>query len=89
MSIIPDNPRYLANDMQFFLTTPFIIFAMWKNDRLGLGLLATLLVIFTAIPTALGFINDWGFSTIIPAGGTIVTAKTNYMEDFYVVPWCR
>ena len=69
--------RYLANDMQFFLTSPIIIFALWKHRKVGLGLLATLLVAlsplnslqmlfqvsFTVIPTVLGFVNNWGFST--------------------------
>ena len=36
--------RYLANDMQFFLTSPIIIFALWKHRTVGLSLLATLLV---------------------------------------------
>ena len=36
--------RYLANDMQFFLTSPIIIFALWKRRTIGLTLLTTLLV---------------------------------------------
>ena len=36
--------RYLANDMQFYLTSPIIIFALWKHRGIGLSLLATLLV---------------------------------------------
>ena len=38
------STRYLANDMQFFLTSPIIIFALWKHRTLGLTLLSTLLV---------------------------------------------
>jgi hypothetical protein len=79
--------------MQFFLTTPFIIFAMWKSTRLGIGLLSTLLVIFTAIPMALGFIDDWGFTAVHVGGGNVLTTQTpfhnDYMMNFYVVPWCR
>jgi hypothetical protein len=85
--------RYLANDMQFFVTTPFIIFAMWKSTRLGVGLLSTLLVIFTAIPTALAFIDDWGFTTVYVGGGNPLTSPTPFQNaffwDFYVLPWCR
>ena len=80
--------RYMANDMQFFLTSPFIIFALWKNRNLGLGLLAGLLVIFTAIPTALGFIEEWGFSPVV-LGGADPARATDYMFEFYMVPWCR
>ena len=74
--------------MQFFLTSPFIIYALWKNRTLGLGLLGALLVTFTAIPIALGYMRDWGFSPIFIAGGDPTTA-TEYMFDFYIVPWCR
>ena len=80
--------RYMANDMQFFLTSPFIIFALWKNRNIGLGLLAGLLVIFTAIPTALGFIEEWGFSPALLAGAD-QARQGDYMMEFYIVPWCR
>merc|ERR550517_1016746 len=78
---------YLANDMQFFLTSPIIIFALWKHRTIGLSLLATLLVSFTVIPTVLGFVNNWGFSTQILAGGN--PNMEGYFDQFYVVPWCR
>ena len=76
----------MANDMQFFLTSPFIIFALWKKPKLGLGLLGLLLTAFTAIPTALGVLRDWPFSPMLSAGGADIGA---YMADFYIVPWCR
>ena len=41
--------RYLANDMQFFLTSPIIIFALWKHRTIGLSLLATLLVSLSSL----------------------------------------
>ena len=78
--------RYMANDMQFFLTSPFIIFALWKKPKLGLGLLGLLLTVFTAIPTVLGVVRDWPFSPMLAAGGADIGA---YMADFYIVPWCR
>ena len=77
---------YMANDMQFFLTTPFIIWALRKNRVLGCSVLGSLLVIFTIIPTVLGYINDWPFSSIILAGGS---PAQNWNYEFYVVPWCR
>ena len=45
--------RYLANDMQFFLTSPIIIFALWRHRTVGLGLLATLLVLLILILLAM------------------------------------
>jgi len=78
---------YMANDMQFFLVSPIIIFALWKGRVPGLSLLGILLAIFTAIPIALGIVNDYPFTESIMGGGN--TDIIAYMEDFYVVPWCR
>jgi hypothetical protein len=75
----------MANDMQFFLTSPFIIYALWKNHRVGLGLLGSLLLIFTVIPTVLSFVNDYPFGPLFFGGGN----QEEYMMEFYVVPWCR
>lgn len=85
---------YMANDMQFFLTSPFIIFALWSSRRqpwkrnMGLALLGMLLVIFTAIPTVLGVVKDYPFSPML-MNGADPTAMGDYMMNFYVVPWCR
>lgn len=78
----------MANDMQFFITSPFIIFALWKNRTFGLGLLAVLLTIFTAIPTVLGFLEDWPFNPMLAAGADPARGF-DYMLEFYIVPWCR
>jgi len=85
---------YMANDMQFFLTSPFIIFALWSSRRqpwkrnMGLALLGILLVIFTAIPTVLGVVKDYPFSPML-MNGADPSAMGDYMMNFYVVPWCR
>ena len=84
----------MANDMQFFLTSPFIIFALWSSRRqpwkrnMGLALLGLLLVIFTAIPTVLGFVKDYPFSPML-MNGADPSSMGDYMMNFYVVPWCR
>ena len=86
--------RYMANDMQFFLTSPFIIFALWSSRRqpwkrnIGLALLAILLVIFTAIPTVIGVVKDYPFSPML-MNGADPNGMGDYMMNFYVVPWCR
>merc|ERR1719481_23846 len=77
---------YMANDMQFFILSPFVIYALWRSKKFGLGLLGSLLIIFTFIPTLLGASNDWGLSPVFPAGGN---QQGDYMMEFYVVPWCR
>ena len=86
--------RYMANDMQFFLTSPFIIFALWSSRRqpwkrnMGLALLGILLVVFTAIPTVLGFVKDYPFSPML-MNGADTSAILDYFSNFYIVPWCR
>ena len=86
--------RYMANDMQFFLTSPFIIFALWSSRHqpwkrnMGLALLGLLLVIFTAIPTVLGVVKDYPFSPML-FNGVDQSIAGDYMMNFYVVPWCR
>ena len=84
----------MASDMQFFLTSPFIIFPLWSSRRqpwkrnMGLALLGLLLFIFTAIPTALAIVNDFPFSPVLLNGANPDNAA-DYMMEFYVVPWCR
>ena len=85
----------MGNDMQFFLTSPFIIYALWSSRRqpwtrnLGIGLLGLLTIIFTAIPTILTAVNDFPFSPMLMNGADPVNAQGKYMIEFYIVPWCR
>ena len=82
----------MPNDMQFFLVSTFIIFALWSSRRqpwrrnFGLALLGILLVIFTAIPTVLGIVHDYPFSQILTNGAN---PDSDYFKEFYIVPWCR
>ena len=84
----------MANDMQFFLTSPFIIFALWSSRKqpwkrnMGLALLGILLVIFTAIPTVLGVVKDYPFSSLL-MNGADPDSQMDYFMEFYIVPWCR
>ena len=55
---------------------------------MGLALLGLLLLIFTAIPTALAIVNDFPFSPVLLNGANPDNAA-DYMMEFYVVPWCR
>ena len=84
----------MATEMQFFLTSPFIIFALWNSRHqpwkrnMGLALLGILLLIFTAIPSVLGVVKDYPFSTLIMNGAN-PDNTADYFGEFYVVPWCR
>ena len=85
----------MGNDMQFFLTSPFIIYALWRSRNrpwtrnLGICLLGLLTIIFTAIPTILTAVNDFPFSPLLMNGADPVNAPGKYMMEFYIVPWCR
>ena len=85
----------MGNDMQFFLTSPFIIYALWRSRNrpwtrnVGIGLLGLLTIIFTAIPTILTAVNDFPFSPMLMNGADPVNAQGKYMMEFYIVPWCR
>ena len=67
---------YLANDMQFFVITPFILYALWKNFPLGIGLSSGLLFAATATPFALTHKDESQF-------------YHGDQETFYKKPWNR
>jgi peptidoglycan/LPS O-acetylase OafA/YrhL len=58
---------YLANDMQFYILSPLIIFPIWKSRKLGLALAGTVyigltfligyLVIHYELPPSITFIG--------------------------------
>ena len=55
---------------------------------MGLAILGTLVIIFTAIPTVLSIVNDYPFSTLVMNGAN-PDNLTKWGMEFYVVPWCR
>ena len=73
---------YLANDMQYFIISPLFLLAFWKNPVLGWIVSTVGLVAGTVGPMLVTYYNDYAFSPI-------VALETNYMLDFYIVPWCR
>ena len=75
---------YLANDMQFFLISPLIIYPLWKYPRFGLGAGFLWMVAGTVIPMVIVYINDF------PLSVSFMTMENfAYFSDVYVVPWCR
>ena len=73
---------YLADDMQFFIISPLIIYPLWKLDKFGklgkVGMLVMAVICLTV-------------STVIPA---YLTVKDNEIFNgdllgFYVKPWNR
>lgn len=82
---------YLANDMQFFIISPFIIYLLYKSWKWGIGLITSMcLVSFGATAYICWY---WG----LPAGDsgyynnrTETDPSVNADDDFvYTKPYCR
>jgi peptidoglycan/LPS O-acetylase OafA/YrhL len=75
---------YLANDMQFFLISPLIIYPIWRYNLYGVGVGFLWLVAGTIIPMVIVGVNNFPLSVSFLTNETL-----GYYFDFYVVPWCR
>ncbi|CAG7732797.1 unnamed protein product, partial [Allacma fusca] len=74
---------YLANDMQFFLLSPLVIYPLWRWKRIGFGALAVLSLASVIIPAWI--IAD---KRLPPTLILSIPMKT-YMNDIYKKPWGR
>ncbi|CAG7819852.1 unnamed protein product [Allacma fusca] len=74
---------YLANDMQFYLLSPLVIYPLWRWKRIGFGILAVLSIASVVIPTWI--IADKRLPPTLTAS---IDLKT-YMADIYLKPWTR
>lgn len=70
---------YLANDFDFFLITPFILFVMHKSKRMGLILNAFLIV----GSIVAGIAVTYSFDFTLPSG------NSEFQTEYYGKPWCR
>jgi len=73
---------YLANDFQFFIISPPIIWALWKFPIVGLVLSGILTSAATVVPLYLAWDNKWNFSPFFET-------REGYMKEFYVMPYAR
>ena len=78
---------YLANDMQFFVVSPLIIFPLWKWPRIGLVVGGAFVAVSTAIPMILAGMHDYPFS--MSCCESDYETAMNYFFKFYIVPWAR
>ena len=75
---------YLANDMQFFIISPLILYPLWRSPLFGLGACFIGLLVGTVIPMVIVYLNNF------PLSISFMTSQSyDYFFDFYVVPWCR
>ena len=49
----------MANDMQFFIIAPPIIWLVWRYQKIGWVVMGSLIAMSCAIPTALTYKNGW------------------------------
>lgn len=76
---------YLANDMQFFLVSPFIIFAYCKSWKLGYSILTTAIIATCVIPFVLSMVYK------IPATISLDQSEGAKQQEklIYTKPWSR
>jgi len=73
---------YLANDFQFFIISPPIIWFLWKFPIVGLVLSGLLTLAATCVPLALAWVNEWGFNGFFEN-------RDEYYTEFYYMPYAR
>lgn len=74
---------YLANDTQFYFVSPIILWAYYKNRKLGWALLILLIAASLGLTTWLMFY--FGIADANP----IDTFAPAYMDNIYGKPYCR
>ncbi|XP_078490206.1 LOW QUALITY PROTEIN: O-acyltransferase like protein-like [Ciona intestinalis] len=92
---------YLANDMQFYLLSPFILILLYRSKTFGFLVMLVLLIGSTLItgvlsketnlqPTPIG-VNLYMsiFGRFMVNTSAEVTYAERYKTDTYTTPWCR
>ncbi|XP_071492150.1 nose resistant to fluoxetine protein 6-like [Diadema antillarum] len=81
---------YLANDMQFYIISPFILLVLYRNGKAGLALLTSLLVASLACNVGLNWYYGYNFN---PYGTQPLynnnTANNPAADNIYGKPYTR
>ena len=81
---------YLANDMQFFVLAPLIIFPIYYLLPIGLAVAgAMLLIAFTITAALVGVYNFQGSESAQLAYNYQTNITAGYQDFIYVKPWSR
>ena len=75
----------MANDMQFFIIAPPIIWLVWRYKKIGLVVIGSLIAMACAIPTTLTYKNGYA---PIPSFQGPESGDLNFF-NFYYRPWMR
>ena len=79
---------YMANDMQFFIIAPPIVWLVWRHKKIGLLVIGNLIALSCAIPTALTYKNGWAAVPAVPDPGP-VDPNNPFMLNSYIKPYTR
>ncbi|XP_038051428.1 nose resistant to fluoxetine protein 6-like isoform X2 [Patiria miniata] len=81
---------YLANDMQFFVISPVIIYLLYKNAKWGMGLIMTLCLASFGVTAYIAAYYGAGVG-LIPAynNNTLVVYGSATADIIYGKPYCR
>jgi peptidoglycan/LPS O-acetylase OafA/YrhL len=74
---------YLANDMQFYIISPLILYAYYRNRTLGWAIVGVLMA--GTMGANIGLLLAFGISNSNP----IDTYSTDYMDNVYGKPYAR
>ena len=76
---------YLAVDFQLFLISPFLMFAYYKNKKLGWFITVTLFLLSVIIAFVLILTNNWRY----PIPNPKLPPQPDFMDNFYYKPYVR
>ncbi|XP_038052261.1 O-acyltransferase like protein-like [Patiria miniata] len=81
---------YLANDMQFFVISPVIIYLLYKNAKWGMGLIMTLCLASFGVTAYIAAYYGAGVG-LFPAynNNTVVVYGSASVDIIYGKPYCR
>ena len=79
----------MANDMQFFIVAPPIIWLVWQYKKLGLLVIGGLTTLSCVIPTALTYKNGWAPVPSIPGPTNPEDPNNPFMLNSYIKPYTR
>ncbi|CAG7820050.1 unnamed protein product, partial [Allacma fusca] len=78
---------YLANEMQFFILSPLVIYPLWRWKRVGYGIIAVLGVAAVTSPTVITAYYHMPPTDIKTIDPTLLS--TTLWADTYSKPWAR
>ena len=80
---------YLANDMQFFVVAPIIVYLIWKIKNIGLVVAGLLALLSALVPAGLTYKNGWGAQSGLEGVVPESEIEKDYFNWNYIKPWCR